>query len=75
MPYLNQISVHNKKGRVNLTLPLLFVLSGRPTFYAERGHGTPATPSSAALLTSRGHYEAATTTTTASAGANTGVYR
>ncbi len=41
-----------------MTLPLLLLLSGRSSFYAESGFGTPATPLRAAPLTSRSGYEA-----------------
>ncbi len=66
-PYLHEISVHIKKGRVNLTLPLLFLLTGRSTICAEICPETPVTPLRANPLASRGNYEAAATAATAAA--------
>jgi hypothetical protein len=61
-----------KKGRVKLTLPFLFLLSGRSTFCAEIGFGTPVTPIRANPLASRIGYEAAAP---ASASATSGINR
>jgi hypothetical protein len=49
-----------KKGRVNLTLPLLLLLFGRSAFCAESGLVTFAVPFWAAKSVSRIGYEAAT---------------
>jgi hypothetical protein len=53
----------NKKRQGNLTLPFL-LLSGRATFCAESGRGTPVAPLHANPLASRVNYEAAATAAT-----------